>query len=256
MLKVNNLICSYDEAAVINKVDFTLKKGENLCILGSNGCGKTTLLKAISGLVPYSGSIKLFDKEVSETKPFELGQTIAILSQNSNVYFSYTVFETVMLGRYVKLPKKIFAKPDKTHEDYVMHCLETVGIANLKDREISTLSGGQMQKVMLARALAQEPKIILLDAPSNHLDMKSQMELFNFLEDWTQSKEHSVIAVLHDISLALNFFEKVLFLKNGEIVMNGHKNLATSKHLKNTYDFDVVGYLKKLNTPLEEIFNV
>ncbi|OON90639.1 MAG: iron ABC transporter ATP-binding protein, partial [Candidatus Epulonipiscium fishelsonii] len=206
MLKIKNLSCNYGKNLVLKDINFNLNQGENLCILGSNGCGKTTLIKAISGLLNYSGNIQLFNKEVKNIKPHELGKFIAVLSQNSNVYFSYTIFDTVMLGRYLHISNNIFIKPDKAQVDYVLYCLESVGIADLKDRELSTLSGGQMQKVFLARALAQEPKIIILDEPSNHLDIKSQMELFVFLKEWTKDGEHNVISVLHDISLAVNFF--------------------------------------------------
>ncbi|ONI40901.1 iron ABC transporter ATP-binding protein [Candidatus Epulonipiscium fishelsonii] len=256
MLKLEDLSCGYDTNLVLKGVSFNLNQGENLCVLGSNGCGKTTLIKAISGLLNYSGSIKLFDKEVKNIKPQELGKSIAVLSQNSNIYFSYTIFDTVMLGRYLHLPNSIFVKPDKTHADYVLHCLETVGIADLKDREISTLSGGQMQKVFLARALAQEPKIIILDEPSNHLDIKSQMELFTFLNDWTKDKKHTVISVLHDISLAVNFFDNGILLKDGKIIFKGNLKSLTMEDLLVTYDFDVLKYLIDLNKPLKEIYNV
>ncbi len=253
MLVVNNLCCNYGDNRVINNMNFSLAEGESLCIIGANGCGKTTLLKAISGLLPYEGSIKLNKNEIKDTRPFEIGKTVAMLSQQMTVYFSYSVFDTVMLGRYVKLPKKIFARPDKLHEEYVMYCLEAVGIADLKDRDIQTLSGGQMQKVMLARALAQEPQIILLDEPSNHLDIKSQMELFTFLNEWTKTDNHSVIGVLHDVSLALNFFERGLFMKNGEIVFDAKHSEATREDLIATYNFDVVNYLTELNKPLEKL---
>ncbi len=253
MLKVTNISCGYDDNLVIKDMSFSLSEGESLCIIGSNGCGKTTLLKAISGLLPYSGSITLNDSEIKNTKPSEIGKTVAMLSQQSAVYFSYSVFDTVMLGRYVMLPKGVFTRPDKSHADYVMYCLEKVGIAELKDRDIQTLSGGQLQKVLLARALAQEPQIILLDEPSNHLDLKSQMELFGFLKEWTRDKKHSVIGVLHDVNLALNFFEHGLFMKNGEIVFNSRHSEATREDLFSTYSFDVVEYLTELNKPMERL---
>ncbi len=253
MLKVSNISCGYEEKLVISNMSFSLKEGESLCIIGSNGCGKTTLLKAISGLLPYNGSIKLNDNEIKETKPSQIGKTVAMLSQQSMVYFSYSVFDTVMLGRYVKLPKGVFTRPDKSHTEYVMYCLEKVGIADLHDRDIQTLSGGQLQKVLLARALAQEPQIILLDEPSNHLDIKSQMELFSFLKQWTQDEKHSVIGVLHDVNLALNFFERGLFMKNGDIIFNAKHSEATREDLFTTYSFDVVDYLTELNKPLERL---
>ncbi|MFI3201243.1 MAG: ABC transporter ATP-binding protein [Eubacteriales bacterium] len=251
MLKVENLSCGYDGKTILHQVSFQLEKGQNLCILGANGCGKTTLLKAVGGLLPYEGSIRLCNQEIKDISAWELGKEMAILSQNTNVYFSYSVYDTVMLGRYVKLPKNVFARIEETHHEYVMYCLEAVGIIGLKDREIGTLSGGQMQKVLLARTLAQEPKIILLDEPSNHLDVKSQMELFEFLEEWSSDGEHSVIGVLHDVSTAFHFFQKGLFLREGQVTYLGNMNQVKREQLSQTYGFDVIHYIKALQESLE-----
>ncbi|OON99307.1 MAG: hypothetical protein ATN35_13320 [Epulopiscium sp. Nele67-Bin004] len=251
MLDVQNLTCGYGEKTVIKDVSFNLDTNQNLCILGLNGCGKSTLLKAINGTLDYSGSIKLFDNEISKIRPSELGQKIATLSQTSKVYFAYKVFDAVMLGRYTKLPKNVFTPISKEHEEYVMYCLDIVGITDLKDQNINTLSGGQMQKVLLARALAQEPQIILLDEPSNHLDIKSQMELFEFLESWTSDGKHNIIGVLHDIGLSLTFFDKCLLLKDGNTNFFGDTSEITTKLLENTYNFDVLGYINKIYRCLE-----
>ena len=253
MIKVNGLTCGYDGKDILTNISFNLNLGENLCILGANGCGKTTLVKAICGLIPYKGNIEVFGKEVSRYKTRELGKKVAVLSQKATVYFSFSVFETVMLGRYVRLPKNIFTAVDKSHEEFVMHCLETVGIADLKNRTIDTLSGGQMQKVLLARALAQEPDVILLDEPSNHLDIKSQREIFEFLRQWSSDKKHSYIGVLHDLALAYNNFKKGLMLKNGSIVYFGELNKSKTSNLTETYDFDVINYLNEMNRTLENI---
>ncbi|WP_305767522.1 ABC transporter ATP-binding protein [Candidatus Epulonipiscium viviparus] len=253
MLDIKNLRTGYDKQMVLKDVSLKVSLGENLCILGSNGSGKTTLLKAISGVLQYEGSIVLFGKEVSEQKPIELSKKIARLSQMTNIYFPYTVYDTVMLGRYNQLSKNVFEKPAKLHYEYVDYCLHAVGAYELKDRRINTLSGGQLQKVLMARALAQEPKVILLDEPSNHLDLKSQMELFTFLAEWSADGEHSVIAVLHDVLQGLRFFDRLLLLRRGMIQFDGSADAVQYDQLKNAYGFDVVAYLKQMQEKLNAL---
>ncbi|ONI44672.1 hypothetical protein AN641_06700 [Candidatus Epulonipiscioides gigas] len=253
MLKIKNLTTGYDNQIVLQDIALNLSLGENLCILGANGSGKSTLLKAISGILKYEGSILLFDKEVKNQKPIELSQKLARLSQTTNVYFPHTVFDTVMLGRYNKLSKNVFEKPSKAHYEYVDYCLNIVGAYELRNRKINTLSGGQLQKVMLARALAQEPSVILLDEPSNHLDLKSQMELFNFLAQWSADKNHTVIAVLHDVLQGLKFFDRIVLLKNGIIHFDGDTSQVQSTKLEEVYDFNVTQYLNELYNKLNQL---
>ncbi|OON97019.1 MAG: hypothetical protein ATN31_08880 [Candidatus Epulonipiscioides saccharophilum] len=253
MLKIKNLKTGYDNHLVLKGINLDLSIGENLCILGSNGSGKTTLLKAMSGILKYEGTISLFGKEVNRQKSIDISKKVARLSQTTNVYFPHTVYDTVMLGRYNKLSKNVFERPAQIHYEYVDYCLKVVGAYDLRERRINQLSGGQLQKVMMARALAQEPKIILLDEPSNHLDLKSQMELFTFLTEWTHDKNHSVIAVLHDVMQGLKFFDRTLLLHDGIVHFDGRTEDIRTEHLKTTYGFDVVSYLKDLNSKLDSL---
>lgn len=253
MIEVKNLSAGYTSKKILKNLNFSITEGENLCILGSNGSGKTTLLRVIGGLLEYEGEVKLFDKEVKNLKPREIALKISLLSQMGSLFFSYSVYDTVMLGRYVRLSGGVFSKPSEKDEQIVIDCLNSVGICDLKDREISTLSGGQLQKVYLARCLAQEPEIIILDEPTNHLDLKSQQELFKFLKEWSQEKNHTVIGVMHDVTLAFQLFSKALFLKDGEIVFEGALKNATSEVYEKTYQTDVISYLKEIHKPLENL---
>ena len=246
MLRLENVTCGYNEIDVIKGVSFHVREGEKVCIIGPNGCGKTTLLKAIAGLIKSKGDIYLSGTSMNKMKRFQIASKIAILRQNEAIYFSYTVYETVMLGRYLHIKGGIFGGSTQYDRDYVLDCLERVGLADLKDRQINTLSGGQLQRVFLAKALAQEPNLILLDEPTNHLDLKFQIELIEYLKQWAKKDGHTVIGVLHDINLAMHFADKILLLSEGKIILYGdvHK-FADGRLLEEIYHMDIKGYMQK-----------
>lgn len=244
MITLKNVSAGYNGIDVIKNISLSVKEGENLCILGPNGCGKTTLIKAIAGLIESKGNIEIDGKDISNMNRAEIGKNIAVMSQISSVYFSYTIYETVLLGRYLHIKDNIFKKPSQKDKDYVDECLKTVGLFDIKSRQINTLSGGQLQRVYLARALAQEPRIILLDEPTNHLDLKHQAELIDFLKDWSKENNHTVIGVLHDINLAMRLADSALILQNGKTKAYGKSDEIISSDLLNeVYDMDVVGYM-------------
>ena len=245
VLELKNVAAGYDGVDVIKNISLRVKPNENLSIIGPNGCGKTTLLKAIVNLLPFKGEIKINERLVHTMKPKEISLEIAMLSQTSATYFSYSVYDTVMMGRYLHMQDRFFRLPSKKDHDYVLQCLETVDLLNEKDREISTLSGGQLQRVFLARVLAQNPKIILLDEPTNHLDLKYQVELIEYLRKWSKQGERAVIGVLHDLNLALQLSDQILVMKDGEAKAYGKPGtILTGKLLEETYEIDVVGYMR------------
>lgn len=244
MITLKNVYAGYNGMDVIKDISLSVNEGENLCILGPNGCGKTTLIKAIAGLIQSKGTIEIDGKNISKMNRAEIGKNIAVMSQISTVYFSYTIYETVLLGRYLHIKDNIFKKPSQKDKDYVDECLKVVGLFSLKSRQINTLSGGQLQRVYLARALAQEPRIILLDEPTNHLDLKHQAELIDFLKSWSKENNHTVIGVLHDINLAMRLADSALVLENGKTAAYGKADEIISSNLLNkVYDMDVVGYM-------------
>lgn len=244
MITLKNVSAGYNGTDVITDISLSVKEGENLCILGPNGCGKTTLIKAISGLIPSKGSVTVDGKSISEMSRAEVGKKVAVMSQISSIYFSYTVFETVLLGRYVHIKDNAFKSPAKKDRDYADKCLKAVGLYNIRDRQIGTLSGGQLQRVYLARTLAQEPQVILLDEPTNHLDLKHQAGLIDFLTQWSRENNHSVIGVLHDINLAMRLADDVLILNNGRPAAYGKASeIISSDLLKEVYDMDVVKFM-------------
>lgn len=153
MLKVSNVSCGYDKYPVVKDVSFSVKEGERLCILGPNGCGKTTLLRALAGILPYSGEIIVCGESLSGLKRKEAARKIALMSQLSSFSFSYTVYETVMLGRYVHMKRGALNSETNKDRRIVLESMERTGTLELKDRLITELSGGQLQRVFLAAPL-------------------------------------------------------------------------------------------------------
>lgn len=243
MLKLNNVSAGYGGVDVIRNI--SMEVNGNTSIVGPNGCGKTTLLKAIANILPSEGGIELCGKPLIRMKRREISMNIAMLSQQPCIYFSYSVFDTVMMGRYLHIRGRLSDTPTKEDKDVVNKVLEAVNLMDEKDRDITTLSGGQLQRVFLARALAQEPRIILLDEPTNHLDLKCQIEIIEYLKKWAKESNRAVVGVLHDINLAMRLSDHFIVMKNGEIQANGDvENIIAEGLLDQVYEMDVADYMR------------
>ena len=246
MLKLENLRAGYNGTEVLHGISFHFEKGKNYCILGPNGCGKTTLVRAIAALIPSEGTLELEGRPIRQMKRREIAAKIAVMSQVTQTYFPFTVYDTVMLGRYQHMRGGVFSRPSAQDKKIVEECLRTVRLDKLRDRRIDELSGGQRQRVFLAQALAQDPEIILLDEPTNHLDVRHQVELMDYLRRWSADGQHAVIGVLHDINLALSLTDNTIFMKDGQIVGSGSFNdIATADFLRSVYETDIAGYMRK-----------
>jgi iron complex transport system ATP-binding protein len=159
-----------------------------------------------------------------------------------------------MMGRYLHIKDKFLGLPSDEDREIVMKTLEAMDLSKEKDREITTLSGGQLQRVFLARTLVQEPEIILLDEPTNHLDLKYQIELIEFLRKWAQHGNRTVIGVLHDINLAMKLSDNILVMKDGEIQVHGKvSEVINDNLLKQVYDIDVARYMRESLKIWEEL---
>ena len=244
MIEVNNLSFSYDynNKKILKNISFKLFENERLCIIGPNGSGKTTLLKCLCNILDFQGSVFINNKNI---KDIEVYKSVSFLSQSSEIYFDYNVFDTVMLGRYANFKDKLLSIPDKKDKEFVFECLEKLNIIHLKDKLINRLSGGELQKVFLARAFAQNPKIILMDEPTNHLDLNSQIELIYNLKEWVNKDFRCIIAVMHDINNALNFADKILVLKDGNSKFFGYTSDFDLQLFNDIYAINVVEYIKK-----------
>ncbi|MCD7730746.1 MAG: ABC transporter ATP-binding protein [Oscillospiraceae bacterium] len=244
MLEVRNLSCGYSGGDVVKGIDFSVNAGEIFSVTGPNGCGKTTLLRTLCGIIPYrGGSAKINGEEISGLKREELSRRTALLSQTGagGEYADFTVFDTVMLGRYARSKGFGTSKADR---EAVERCLEQTGTTDLRSRLITELSGGQLQRVFLARAFAQEPDIIFLDEPANHLDIKYQLKLLEILREWASGGK-TVVGVFHDLNLAASLSDRMMLMNDGKCVLSGNAaEVCRSERLSEVYGFDVRGYMK------------
>ncbi|MCL2235306.1 MAG: ABC transporter ATP-binding protein [Defluviitaleaceae bacterium] len=242
MITLNNVSAGYGSGDIIKNISMEING--NLSIVGPNGCGKTTLLKVIAGLLPCSGSLEVFGRPISKMKRQQVAENIAMLSQQPTIYFEYSVFDTVMMGRYVHIKKRGGMMPDKEDKEAVFRSLLAVDLADSKDKSIAKLSGGQLQRVFLARALAQEPKIILLDEPTNHLDLKCQVDIIEHLNHWSAESGRIVVGVLHDINLAMALSPTMAVMKGGEIYAMGKTtDIVANGALNQAYQMDVKAHM-------------
>lgn len=256
VLELDGVSAGYGGGRILKEISFTLEEGKPLAILGPNGCGKTTLLRVMGGLLPYEGGLRLFGRTVKEMKRQELAAKIAVMSQSSGAALPYTVYDTVMMGRFVHMPKGFFARPSAQDHKKAAESMEAAGVADLGKAYVTELSGGQLQRVFLARALAQEPSVILLDEPTSHLDFKYQVELIDYLRQWGKESGHTVVGVLHDLQLALRLADTMLFMKQGRAAACGAADKVLSRRiLQEVYGMDVAAYMKESQKKMEELLN-
>ena len=232
LMRAENLCAGYGrigpagaERDVLKNVGFTLREGERLCVIGPNGSGKTTLLRVLAGTLPYRGNLAVRAegamRERSSLGTREAALTTGFLAQVSHAYFSFTVSETVMLGRYAHQKRGLSATPTDADRKAVEHALAVCGITEFKNERLARLSGGQLQRVFLARTFAQDPAIMLLDEPSNHLDLRYQLELLRGVEEWIAKGQKAAIGVFHDLTLAFRFADSVILLDEGKVADSG-----------------------------------
>jgi iron complex transport system ATP-binding protein len=253
LLEIKNLAVAYDNKKVLQEINFSVETGQRLAIIGPNGSGKTTLLKSILGLIEHQGQIKFNNRSLSSFKRLERAEKVALLSQNPTLYFSYTVYETLMLGLYTQLRKRFMAVAGREDKERVLQVMKELNLYEIRKRQLSTLSGGQLQRVFFARTLLQNPDIILLDEPNNHLDIYYQLEMLRYLDKYLD-QEKTVIAVFHDINLALSFSENILVLKEGKVLSHGKaEEILTRDFLIQLYQTDVLDYMLKKHTFWQKI---
>ena len=245
MLEVKDLSAGYGGVDVIRNINLKADRGESLCILGPNGSGKSTLLKSIARIIDYRGSVLVNGEDIKAVSRKELAKKIALLTQSAQVFFPYTVYETVSMGRYAYSQgflKNLSAEDRTVIEDI----LKKLDIWDSKDCMIDELSGGELQRVFLARTLVQSPDLILLDEPSNHLDLKHQIELLKFLKVWVKENDKTLISVFHDLNLARLFGDTAIVLNNGTLAASGKiEGVLNSGILSNVYGVDIRGFMRE-----------
>ncbi|MBD8390463.1 ABC transporter ATP-binding protein [Dysgonomonas sp. BGC7] len=233
-LRVENIHVKLGDSLIIDGIDLNVCNNSFTAILGPNGSGKSTLLKSIYRVLkPCMGYIYLNDREIPEMTGKEVAKKMSVVSQFQSNSFDYTVEETVFTGRTPHL--KALEKESSEDKKIVKDALIKTGLLEYKDRSIATLSGGEKQRVALARAIAQNPSIMILDEPSNHLDIKYQIEILSIIK----KLNINILAALHDVSLAAMFCDYIFFIKGGKIRYQGiPKDIITKEILKDIYGVD------------------
>ena len=231
MIEVQNLSFSYGHHPVLSHVGFTAQSGECVGILGNNGAGKSTLITCINRLrTPDSGSVLIDGKAVGNMSRRELARSVAYVAQK-NEMSQTTVFDCVLLGR------KPYIRWAVGEEDLRLctAMIHRVGLEALELRSLDELSGGELQKVMLARALVQRPKVLLLDEPTSNLDPRNQYEMMELVREVAREQHITVLIVIHDLNLALRYCDRFFFLKDGSGYRYGGLEVVDQHTIESVY---------------------
>lgn len=220
MLHVHNLSVTVGGKTILREISLQARPGQLTALLGANGAGKSTLLRTVSGnITPQHGRVLWNTVDVLALPPRQRARLIAVLPQQSTLPPGFTVREVVHMGRTPYL--NFLGQPGPRDEDIVYRALEQAQAAHLANRAVETLSGGEAQRVLLARALAQQTPILLLDEPTTWLDLQHQMHLLTLLRDLATAENLTVLLVLHDLNLALRFADHAVLLHQGRVLTAG-----------------------------------
>lgn len=246
-LHVDDITVGYGRRVVLRNISFTMHTGEILGVVGPNGCGKSTLIKAITRLIiPTSGSISIDGQDITKRSASELAQIIAVVPQSPLLPEAFTAFEVVLMGR---TPHLGFLSHEGLRDVFIAkHAMKLTKMLHLADRRIGELSGGEKQRMTIARALTQEPKILLLDEPTAHLDIKYQIETLDLVSDLCRKEGLSALVALHDLNLAAQYCQRILMLNTGRIYAEGTpEEVITAHHVKEVYGAEVCIYPHPIN---------
>lgn len=246
MLTVDNVTVRYDRHTVVENLSFRLEEGQWLMLIGPNGAGKSSLIHAIAQGVPYTGRIAVEGRDVRACKPAQLAKRIGVLSQQHSVGYAYTVEEVVTLGRYAYSAGFLSGRDDEGPAK-VEQALDITGMRGLRHASMLTLSGGEIQRAFLAQVFAQDPSILILDEPANHLDLVYQKHIFSLIRDWLKQPGRAVLSVVHDLSLARRYGSHAVLMHEGRCVARGLMNdVLTPDNLQAVYGMDVNQWMREL----------
>ena len=220
VLEIRDVSISYGDNKIIKKLNLCVSEGEFIGIIGPNGCGKTTLLNAVSGSMRVDcGTILIQQRELDKLSPKERARIVSFVSQNPVLPMGFIVEEIVLMGRNPHLG--LLDWESGKDFEIVHNALQLSGVTNFKDRLITTLSGGEMQRVFIARALAQESSIMLLDEPTAHLDIGFQTGVLDLVENVRKHSSLTIVAAMHDLTLAAQYCDRIVLIEGGSITVCG-----------------------------------
>jgi iron complex transport system ATP-binding protein len=225
---------------VIREISLSLQEGAFLGLIGPNGCGKSTLIRAMSGVLPLAaGLVRLDGEPLAELSRKEIARNIAVLPQDTSCPFPFSVREIVTMGRYPHLAR--FHGVGPVDEEIVEVSLAMTDTLSLAGRTITALSGGERQRVMVARALAQRPRLLLLDEPTSHLDINHQVEVFDLLQQLNREHGLTLICVTHDLNYAAEYCDRLLLISEGTAYACGPpEQVVTAETISRVYGVEVL----------------
>ena len=234
-VNVQGLEFGYDSAEVLKGLELEIPEGGITGIIGPNGSGKTTLLKCMDRILrPRAGSIFLGVRELAELSSDEIARTIGYVPQSEGRAFPRTVFDAILLGR----KPHIRWAPGKHDLEKVSEVIHRLGLEEFALRSVFQLSGGQRQRVIIGRALAQEPRMLLLDEPTASLDLKHQLEVMELIHQQAQNGISAIISI-HDLNLAARYCDTIIMLREGKVFAAGGKEVLTPENIREVYEVEV-----------------
>jgi len=240
VILVEDLWSGYSGRPVLKGVSFEVREGEFVGILGPNGSGKSTLLMTLSGIVPMSGGrVEVAGASLERLRPRDRARMMAVIAQDGEVRFPFPCRDVVLMGRYPH--QKRWQMDTAKDETAVSRAMRLTDTETLADRLVTAISGGERQRVLMAKALAQEPRILLLDEATSAMDIHRKLQVFKVLEGLNREENLTVLTVLHDVNLAALFCRRMIFVKEGEILADGPtESVLTSEILETVYQARVL----------------
>jgi len=250
-VKIENLCVGYKNINILNDINFLAGSGEVVGIIGPNGAGKSTLLKTITAVLrPTKGIVYLNEKDVRKMDRKEIARTMAVVPQHTLISPMFTVYDMVSMGRYPHI-KNRFSPFDSARDIKITEdSMKMVGVEHLSEKTLDAVSGGERQMVVIARALAQEPKILILDEPTSNLDVNHQIKILKLVQNIVRGKNVSAIVVLHDLNTAARFCNKLILLHDKRILSIGTpREVLTVENIRKAYKVEAeVNYSKVINS--------
>ena len=246
MLSGEQITVRYGGLTAVDQLSFRLEEGQWLMLAGPNGAGKSTLIEAIARGVSYTGAVRWEGQDVRFLSQRQMARLCGVLSQKNMVSYAYSVEEVVGLGRYA-YKSGFLSGRDEDGQAMVEQALEMTGLKELRRASMLSLSGGETQRVFLAQVFAQDPRVLILDEPANHLDLKYQQHVFSLIQAWVKQPGRAVMSVVHDLSLARRYGTHALLMDRGKCAAQGEiGKVLTPENLENVYHMDVFRWMKDL----------